>query len=255
MASKHRQARSPRHITSDCHRRPQLNPQLLQMIESILQVRQHNDIELSVSDMIYEVVRQFTFATYPRKGKPDIRLFIIAGFYYTGYGDEVICYCCNLTESGWVENDIPTEIHFRKSPSCDFYLRNSEVNMPFFDLMGQERLCTQEHAQMAKTQTTFSDHPDLINTKQCRRLDFNAPTNSSTRKVKINVTCADRETHSSDPGAEMCTYVCKICMDSTACVEFLPCAHLACCSPCSYYIDVCPECKQGIEMKINVSDG
>ncbi|XP_053403841.1 baculoviral IAP repeat-containing protein 3-like isoform X1 [Mercenaria mercenaria] len=331
MASKHMPARSPRHITSDCYTRPLLNAPLLQMIESILQVRQHNSIELAISNMNYEVVRQFTFATYPRKGKPDIRQFIIAGFYYTGYGDEVVCYCCNLTESGWAENDIPTKTHIRQSPNCDFYSRNSEVNVPFFDLMGEERSFPQEHTQMlqtpvqytsedfqprgtssaqtptvltgskhatddnpstqmlstrhnvrrkafvrsqmvqrqckslsslkysggetmAKTQATFSHHLDLKDSRQCRRLEFNAPMNTSTRKVKNNfrVLAADREAQSRDPGAEM--YMCKICLDSTARVEFLLCAHLACCSPCSYYTDVCPECKQEIETKINVSN-
>ena len=37
--------------------------------------------------------------------------------------------------------------------------------------------------------------------------------------------------------------ICRICMDDTACVVFLPCAHLLSCAKCAPCLQDCPTCR------------
>ncbi|MEQ2192020.1 hypothetical protein XENOCAPTIV_005914 [Xenoophorus captivus] len=43
-----------------------------------------------------------------------------AGWFYTGVGDRVQCFRCNVTAEGWQAGDCPTEKHRQLSPSCSF---------------------------------------------------------------------------------------------------------------------------------------
>jgi len=40
---------------------------------------------------------------------------------------------------------------------------------------------------------------------------------------------------------------CKICMDNTVCISFLPCGHLCCCAECAPAMVRCPICRQIIK--------
>ncbi|KAE8750036.1 hypothetical protein FOCC_FOCC003160 [Frankliniella occidentalis] len=43
---------------------------------------------------------------------------------------------------------------------------------------------------------------------------------------------------------------CKICMDSEACVVFLPCGHLVTCVNCAPSLSDCPICRQAIKATV-----
>ncbi|KAF4521607.1 hypothetical protein B566_EDAN001329 [Ephemera danica] len=43
------------------------------------------------------------------------------GFFYTGTGDRVICFECNLGLKDWLEDDIPIEEHRRWGANCSFF--------------------------------------------------------------------------------------------------------------------------------------
>ncbi|XP_046876588.1 baculoviral IAP repeat-containing protein 2 [Hypomesus transpacificus] len=66
-----------------------------------------------------ELFRFSTFARFPASGVTE-RSLARAGWFYTGVGDRVQCFRCNVTTEGWQAGDCPTERHRQLSPSCSF---------------------------------------------------------------------------------------------------------------------------------------
>lgn len=66
-----------------------------------------------------ELFRISTFARFPTSGVTE-RSLARAGWFYTGVGDCVQCFRCNVTTEGWQAGDCPMERHRQLSPSCSF---------------------------------------------------------------------------------------------------------------------------------------
>ncbi|XP_008276994.1 baculoviral IAP repeat-containing protein 2 [Stegastes partitus] len=66
-----------------------------------------------------ELFRISTFARFPASVVTE-RSLARAGWFYTGVGDRVQCFRCNVTAEGWQAGDCPTEKHRQLSPSCSF---------------------------------------------------------------------------------------------------------------------------------------
>uniref|UniRef100_A0A3P9KHK2 Baculoviral IAP repeat containing 2 n=1 Tax=Oryzias latipes TaxID=8090 RepID=A0A3P9KHK2_ORYLA len=75
------------------------------------------------SDLQYdnssELFRFSTFARFPTSVVTE-RSLARAGWFYTGVGDRVQCFRCNVTAEGWLAGDCPTEKHRQLSPTCPF---------------------------------------------------------------------------------------------------------------------------------------
>lgn len=69
--------------------------------------------------LLPELYRISTFARFPKSGVTE-RSLARAGWFYTGVGDRVQCFKCNVTAEGWQAGDCPTEKHRQLSPSCSF---------------------------------------------------------------------------------------------------------------------------------------
>uniref|UniRef100_A0A3B3ZPH6 RING-type domain-containing protein n=1 Tax=Periophthalmus magnuspinnatus TaxID=409849 RepID=A0A3B3ZPH6_9GOBI len=70
----------------------------------------------SVTFMLFRIS---SFARFPSSGVTE-RSLARAGWFYTGVGDRVQCFRCNVTAEGWQPGDCPTEKHKQLSPSCSF---------------------------------------------------------------------------------------------------------------------------------------
>ncbi|XP_070411489.1 baculoviral IAP repeat-containing protein 2 isoform X1 [Nothobranchius furzeri] len=66
-----------------------------------------------------ELFRISTFARFPSSPVTE-RSLARAGWFYTGVGDRVQCFRCNVTAEGWLAGDCPSEKHKQLSPNCSF---------------------------------------------------------------------------------------------------------------------------------------
>ena len=87
--------------------------------------------------MKYEILRVCTYRNYPGEDKPFRIQLASAGWYFASDGDEVVCYCCGLRKSGWKEIDNPMKIHELLRPTCDYLVKQSEVNIPIPELSAE----------------------------------------------------------------------------------------------------------------------
>ncbi|XP_066501219.1 baculoviral IAP repeat-containing protein 2 isoform X2 [Hoplias malabaricus] len=71
-------------------------------------------------DNTSELFRISTFAKFPSTAPVTERSLARAGFYYTGIGDRVQCFRCNVTAENWQSGECPAEKHKQLSPNCTF---------------------------------------------------------------------------------------------------------------------------------------
>ncbi|XP_030637248.1 baculoviral IAP repeat-containing protein 2 [Chanos chanos] len=71
-------------------------------------------------DNTSELFRISTFAKFPSTGAVTERSLARAGFYYTGVGDRVQCFRCNVSAENWQSGECPAERHRQLSPNCSF---------------------------------------------------------------------------------------------------------------------------------------
>ncbi|VDI45577.1 Hypothetical predicted protein [Mytilus galloprovincialis] len=67
-------------------------------------------------------VRMESFSKWSFGKKQIPRALSVSGYFYTGEGDIVRCFCCDLGLAEWDESDDPWTEHARHSPKCWFLL-------------------------------------------------------------------------------------------------------------------------------------
>lgn len=75
-------------------------------------------------EMASEQKRLETYEGWPESSPIKPLDLARAGFYYTGSGDQVRCFSCDLQLGQWKEGDIPLVEHKRRNITCDFLQEN-----------------------------------------------------------------------------------------------------------------------------------
>ncbi|XP_052060877.1 putative inhibitor of apoptosis [Mytilus californianus] len=99
-----------------------------------------NGRQISASaNMQFEGARFATFASFPHVPGIFATRLAEAGFYYSGSGNEVVCFSCGVRYSSWRHHDSAFEIHKRISPNCPFIsdeaVKRKEGNQNFDESM------------------------------------------------------------------------------------------------------------------------
>ncbi|KAL3882668.1 hypothetical protein ACJMK2_028985 [Sinanodonta woodiana] len=77
-----------------------------------------------------EWARYISFGTFPRSSPVQPTRLTQSGFYYSGTGDQTICFACGLNCQNWKEGDSPFDVHKRLSPDCSFVNGIMNGNIP-----------------------------------------------------------------------------------------------------------------------------
>ncbi|XP_045202698.2 inhibitor of apoptosis protein-like [Mercenaria mercenaria] len=76
-----------------------------------------------------EFSRFASFKTFPADSVARPIRLAQAGFYYTGSGEEVICFCCGVRNDVWTEDESLLEVHRRLSPKCRYICGADTTNI------------------------------------------------------------------------------------------------------------------------------
>ncbi|XP_034546311.1 E3 ubiquitin-protein ligase XIAP [Notolabrus celidotus] len=138
-----------------------------------------------------------------------------AGFYSTGTGDKVLCFCCGGGLKGWQTEEDPWEEHAKHYPGCSFLLAEK----------GQE-FVNNIQLQDPRGNRAASSHQN----------GYSGERNDEDPLEKLRKLQREKQ--------------CKICMDRDICIVLIPCCHLVTCKECSESLTKCPICCGVITQKI-----
>lgn len=80
--------------------------------------------------MSYELLRLCTMHDLPNPSSLSFMRLAQAGFFYTGNGNELVCFSCGFKKNDWSETDDPLDIHRTMSPGCAFFDNMRSSNTP-----------------------------------------------------------------------------------------------------------------------------
>lgn len=84
-------------------------------------------------DMKYEFRRLLSFRNWPSESPVYPIKLALAGFYYDGSGDEVICFKCGVKKAGWNSVDNPVVEHRGLNSECSFIVdADDNDNVPIY---------------------------------------------------------------------------------------------------------------------------
>ncbi|XP_072252181.1 E3 ubiquitin-protein ligase XIAP [Leuresthes tenuis] len=199
-----------------------------------------------------------------------------AGFYSTGQGDKVMCFCCGGGLKDWLPEEEPWEQHAKHYPGCSFLL--AEKGPEFVNniqLQGpRQNAATPSHqngfsgerndvlqSDLAQKAIEMGIEPSVVERTILMKM---SRTGSGFSSVEALVEgCLENTPQSyseqtqeqdEDPFEKLQKLQrekqCKICMDRDICIVFIPCGHLVSCSQCSELLPKCPICCGAITQKI-----
>lgn len=177
--------------------------------------RTRNESEIKYSEYKLHCDRLKTFSSWPRGIKQRPEELAEAGFFYSGKGDEIVCFSCGLGICQLEPDDNPWVEHKNLLiGNCAYLDLNNEI-LKYNQKIHQELMKSKE------SQSVKSEH--------CNQFENGADINNSIETK------------------------CKICLDRKANIVFLPCKHVAVCSQCVFGInEKCPICRGIISEKISL---
>jgi len=103
--------------------------------------------ELSFEHLRLNSFRLQTFHDWPNENVVGAPSLARAGFFYTGYNDQVRCAFCKREFFNWQANDIARDEHRREVPYCDFVRSNfcSPLQLPSQCSELSEVVCEEPH--------------------------------------------------------------------------------------------------------------
>lgn len=151
-----------------------------------------------------------------------------AGFFYTGKGDQTVCFHCGGGLKDWEESVEPWVEHARWFSKCNFVLLVK--GKKFVD-----DVCGRKLTEKSKSaEDVCGTGPDCVKNEEDKTL-LTADNKEGDGKNKTE--------HTS---------ICKICYADDVGVVFLPCGHLVACVKCALSLTTCAVCRQAVTATVRV---
>ncbi|XP_061927096.1 death-associated inhibitor of apoptosis 1-like isoform X2 [Apis cerana] len=183
-----------------------------------------------------------TFSTWPKFMLQTKEQLADAGFYYTGKGDQTICYYCGCGLKDWEREDNPWEQHAKWFSKCYYLLM----------IKGQDYVnkVTGRHISSPSVQETISRCTDSNSELgyQNNSVETNVSSIESIRENAENLSNIKVQNNKSTDDAK----ICKICYNEELEVIFLPCGHVIACVKCAYDMKSCAMCRKLVTKTVRV---
>uniref|UniRef100_A0AC11AXX3 Baculoviral IAP repeat containing 7 n=1 Tax=Ovis aries TaxID=9940 RepID=A0AC11AXX3_SHEEP len=179
-----------------------------------------------------EELRLASFYDWPLSAVVPPELLAAAGFFHTGQQDKVRCFFCYGGLQSWERGDDPWTEHARWFPRCEFLLRTKGRD---FVCRVQESCCCPPGSWWGWALPVWPALPLSQYRGQRSRCGHGVtgPPGGEPGGVQ------DAEEQLRRLREER---TCRVCLDRTVGVVFVPCGHLAC-AECAPNLQQCPICR------------
>lgn len=163
-----------------------------------------------------------SFKEWPKSMRQTPDQLSEAGFFYTGKGDQTVCFSCGGGLKDWDKDDDPWEQHARWFSKCSY------VSM----VKGRQYI-SEVCSRLAAVITTEQGR-QIESESSCSKNDKPGPVQAAA----TSATTSAPEEKISD------SRLCKICYAEELGVVFLPCGHIVACVKCASSLSTCAVCRK-----------
>ncbi|KYQ54918.1 Baculoviral IAP repeat-containing protein 7-B [Trachymyrmex zeteki] len=178
-----------------------------------------------------------------------------AGYYYSGNGDETLCYYCGGGLMDWDTWDDPWVEHAKWYKNCPYLLVTKGLEF----VNNITRKTYTEKETMPSTVNELDkrleeDGSESIASESTQNsLSFEETNNAETSIVSGKASTEEQSIQiQSDKPCNKDATLCKICFNRELQIAFIPCGHLLACVECASNMKICGICRKDIEITIQV---
>ncbi|XP_066999488.1 death-associated inhibitor of apoptosis 1 [Anabrus simplex] len=156
-----------------------------------------------------------------------------AGFFYTGKGDQTVCFHCGGALKDWKNGDDPFVEHALWYPKCTYIVQ----------LKGKEfvdKISGEKEALIAAKEANDIEVPSEL--KEAVQIHHPEEKESSPLAPHSVEDTASKVVHEER--------LCKICYQEEMGVVFLPCGHLVACVKCALSLNTCAVCRKPVSATV-----
>lgn len=205
-----------------------------------------------------------TFESWPKAMPQTKEQLADAGFYYTGKGDQTLCYHCGGGLKDWEPEDDPWEQHAKWFSKC-YYLLTVKGQSYVNGVTAQNvpPLSKEEMMQMNLPSCIEKIEFSAVADAEAKHNAENNPGPSSEGVPMNNESQAsgvkslefakssledlsNTKTANNKPVDD--ARICKICYNEELGVVFLPCGHMVACAKCAPNMKACAVCREPVSM-------
>lgn len=198
-----------------------------------------------------------TFDTWPQ-GMPQTKESLaVAGFYYTGKGDNTLCHYCGGGLKDWEPTDDPWELHAIWFSKCTFLLT---MKGPAY----VKRVNFGPVPEPTLTEATVTHHPDFFQNRVSALERIRNLTDDLTRYLVMTPSKKRNSQKNHTPlqepqlnlraiNAVANGNMCQSCRATNVMTIFFPCSHAIACLACSATMTRCMKCKETIHHKTHIT--
>lgn len=169
-----------------------------------------------------------SFKEWPKSMRQNPDELSEAGFFYTGKGDQTVCFSCGGGLKDWDQNDDPWEQHAKWFSKCSFVIMVKGHEFIEEVAMKSEVIITTEQGCQIETKSTIPKSPKEEKTEDKKEEKASTSKNESSK-----------EKQQISDGR-----LCKICYAEELGVVFLPCGHIVACVKCAPSLSTCAVCRK-----------
>ncbi|KZC11009.1 PREDICTED: death-associated inhibitor of apoptosis 1 [Dufourea novaeangliae] len=209
--------------------------------------------------------RLHTFETWPKFMPQTKEQLADAGFYYTGKGDQTLCYHCGGGLKDWEPEDDPWEQHAKWFSKC-YYLLMVKGQDYVNKVTGQHISPPSKEETMQMNLPSFIKkvQPVLMEPEKKEEAESNpGPSSQNIGSQDSGIECVGSNTESVKSSTEDLSNaktqnnkpiddarMCKICYNGELGVVFLPCGHIVACVKCAPGMTTCAVCREPVTMTV-----
>ncbi|XP_008578982.1 PREDICTED: baculoviral IAP repeat-containing protein 7 [Galeopterus variegatus] len=189
-----------------------------------------------------EELRLASFYDWPPTTGVPPELLAAAGFFHTGQQDKVRCFFCYGGLQSWERGDDPWTEHAKWFPRCQFLLQSKgrdfvhRVQESYSHLFGSWNQWEEpEDAAPATPSAPVHEGPELLTPRRDIPSESAREPGAGDMEEQLHRLREER--------------TCRVCLDRTVCIVFVPCGHLAC-AECAPSLQVCPICRAPVRSRV-----
>ncbi|XP_012276927.1 death-associated inhibitor of apoptosis 1 isoform X2 [Orussus abietinus] len=211
-----------------------------------------------------------TFESWPKSMPQTKEQLADAGFFYTGKGDQTLCYHCGGGLKDWEPEDDPWEQHAKWFSKC-YYLLLVKGQEFVSGVTGQRVSPPSKEEAMQMNLPSYIkkvEHSAAVETETKPNVESNpGPSTVLSRSQDSGIGSQDSgiENLGSSKNSSLedlsnvkptnskpidDARICKICYNEELGVVFLPCGHMVACVKCAPGMTTCAVCREPVSMTV-----
>ncbi|KYN06122.1 Apoptosis inhibitor IAP [Cyphomyrmex costatus] len=197
--------------------------------------------------------RLASYDKWPKALSQSKEELAIAGFYYSGSGDETLCYYCGGGLMDWEPFDDPWIEHAKWFDKC-LYLLVMKGKEFVHNTAKKTHIETITSAVDKLLEKLEEDSNEIIGNGNTQNSVNSEETNTEASIVsgKDSTEQKSVQIQSDKPHNKDYATLCKICFNRELQVAFIPCGHVLACVECANNMQVCGVCRKDIDIAVQV---